>query len=266
MELLNLRGIWDRFSSSLRTLSPLQHIVVAAATYFFLFTVVKDTLTCLQAPLCSLTGIGAFLMACAVTSVGILLPYCFIILLYSQFQQCKDQIRRRQNIIRALSKLLVMSGGVFVLFAFLVIGFTIAEIIFPVTVIPFVTAASAVVLVRVGAEFPKRVPAGQPWALIAMFVLLILSVRYVDLASSKPFTRHLFQVHRGMTGAEVERIMGGHLKNWVQPESEHYLHLNPNFTGEAWYRHTTEGWGNADWGKVVFKDGRAIDAEVCICD
>jgi hypothetical protein len=42
--------------------------------------------------------------------------------------------------------------------------------------------------------------------------------------------------------------------------------LNPGFTGEVWYRHTTEGWGNADWGKVVMTDGRVVDVEICICD
>jgi hypothetical protein len=104
------------------------------------------------------------------------------------------------------------------------------------------------------------------YSVIAFLILVLLSLERIDLNSAKPFTRDLYKVKRGMTGVEVENIMAGHIKNWVQDESEHFLHLNPAFTGEAWFRYTHEAWGNAGWGKVVFADGRVQDVEVCLCD
>ena len=252
-------------SNILRPLSPIQQIAVASATYVFLFTVVSDLATFFLAPLISISGIVAFPLALALTSVGAILP-CYILLrFYSEVRERKTQMREPGNTATVVA--LVLKGlGALIVVIFLIMVLFITEFIFPITAVPFITTTGAFLWIYVGDGTLAHVPAGQRRALIALFVLLILSVRYVDWNTRKPFTRHLFQVHRGMMGPEVERIMGSHLKNWVQPESEHYLHLDPTFTGEVWYRHTNEWWGNADWGKVVMKDGRAVDAEICLCD
>jgi hypothetical protein len=264
--LLNSNNLRIRLSRFLEPLSPVQHVAVASATYVFLFTAVNDIITCCFAPLLSIRWIVLFPYGFAPTVVGVVLPCCILIHLYSQAQKRKPTCRKPPYSLLTV----VISGlkyiGILSLLAFLVFIFMVAEIFFPFSELPFINLAAAVLLIQAGRATMPHIPAGRRRALIAMFVLLILSVRYIDWISSKPFARHMFQVHRGMTGVEVERLMSSHLKDWNQPESEHYRHLDPNFTGEVWYRHTTEGWGNADWGKIVFKDGRAVDAEICICD
>ncbi len=181
-------------------------------------------------------------------------------------QNYRDRRARLNNFLVPLSPLqhvTVASATYFFLFA---IASDVMSCDIPVSAIPLMTTLSALLLIQFAKGTIQRIPVGRRRALVAVFVLLVLSVEYMDLNTRKPFARHLFLVHRGMTGADVERIMSRHLKNWVQPESEHYLHLDPHFTGEAWYRHTTEWWGNTDWGKVGFKDGRVVSAEICLCD
>ena len=146
------------------------------------------------------------------------------------------------------------------IFAFV---FLVTEVFYPISVLPFATTAAAVVLILAGETTVRHLPAGRRRALIAMFVLLILSLRYLDAFETKPFARDMFRVHRGMTGAQVEAIMRRHLKYQNQAESEWYLHLQPHFTGEAWYQVNRR---DIDYGKVAFKDGRAVDAETCFCD
>jgi len=43
---------------------------------------------------------------------------------------------------------------------------------------------------------------------LAIYVLLILSARFVDWNSRKPFLRDLLQLKEGMTGQQVRDIMG----------------------------------------------------------
>ena len=253
-------------SDILRPLSPIQQITCASATYFFLFTIASDVATSFLAPLISIVGIVVgFPVALALTSVGVILPCYILSRFYSEVRKPKEQ--KRGPLHTASVVVLVLKGIVaLVALTFLIMMLFITEFIFPITALPFITTTAAFLWIHVAKGTLGHIPVSQRHALIALFVILILSVRYVDWNTRKPFARHLFQIHRGMTGAEVERIMRSHLKNWVQPESEHYLHLDPTFTGEVWYRHTTKGWGNSDWGKVVMKDGRAVDAEICLCD
>jgi len=265
-ESLNARPARARLVSMLSPLSPTQHVVVASATYFFLFTLFSDLVALFLAPLAVLKGIFILPFALMLTAVAAALPCYLVLRLYAWLRGHTEQPRGPR---RALMN--PVGWGLLCLGAATTLGFAFAalyvvECFWPVTAVPFVTTITATLLILLGETTLSSIPAGRRLALIAAFVLAILSLRYVDLLSSKPFARHLYQIHRGMSGAEVEKIMSSHLKDWNQPESEHYLHLNPGFTGEVWYRHTTEGWGNADWGKVVMTDGRVVDVEVCICD
>lgn len=264
--LLNYRDLRTRLNKFLVPLSPVQHVTVASATYFFLFTIASDVISCFLAPLCSTLGIVTYPIGFVPILVGVVLPCYGLLWIYADTQEGKNHLQKRPSnapavVVRALKYI-----GVLILLTFLVAAFIFAEMIFPVSAIPLMTTLGALLLIHLGKGTVQHIPVGRRRALVAAFVLLVLSVEYMDLNSRKPFARHMFQVHIGMTGADVERIMSGHMKNWVEPESEHYLHLDPHFTGEAWYRHTTEWWGNADWGKVGFKDGRVVSAEICLCD
>ncbi len=95
-----------------------------------------------------------------------------------------------------------------------------------------------------------------PWhtklALIASFLLLILVVRNLEWNTRKPFLRGLDTVQVGMTPAQVDATMQGFMRGPAEGISEH---------GTVVYRHTDEGWGNADIGLITFGDGQVVKVE-----
>jgi len=107
---------------------------------------------------------------------------------------------------------------------------------------------------------------GRPWKekllILGLFVAVLVSVRFVDWNSRKPFLKDLGQIEEGMTVTQVDQIMAGYERG---PEADQPPILEPAEDGSGpaaradrtWvvYRHTTEGWGNSDWGVVGFQDG-----------
>jgi hypothetical protein len=266
MGLLHNPNLRTRFTNFLAPLSPIQHVAVASATYFLLFTIGSDAVCWVTAPLCSTSFKLAMPFAAIPTFIGVVLPGSVILWIYSEIHQLMNGSKGRRPPVAVIVRRMLLYSSVLILSVFPVGVFIFVELWFPVSAVPFVTTLTALTLIQTTKGIMPSVPAGRRRALTALLVIMVLFVKYVDFNTRKPFTRHLFLVHRGMTGAEVEKIMGRHLKNYVEPESDHYLHLEPHFTGTAMYRHTTEWWGNVDWGAVSFEDGRAVGAEVCLCD
>jgi hypothetical protein len=264
-EIVKRSDIWTLLRTFNNQLSPGHHVIVASSTYFFLFTLVTDVICFFAAPLYSIGYIVAFPLCVIPALIGAVLPFFVLFWIYSDLQENKNNSQR--SIARVIIRRFLMYLGMVFLLLFLFAQLIFVEgVIFPVSAIPFVTTSSALLLILCANEAMRHVNIGRKRTVIAMFVLLILSVKFIDLDTRKPFTRHLFLIHKGMSRIAVEKIMSSHLKNWVEPESAHYRHLNPQFSGVVLYRHTTEWWGNADWGKVVFNDGRVVGAEICLCD
>jgi hypothetical protein len=111
---------------------------------------------------------------------------------------------------------------------------------------------------------------GRPWKekllILGLFVAVLVSVRFVDWNSRKPFLKDLGQIEEGMTLSQVDQIMAGYERG---PEAEKPPVLDMMSGGGAseaslsrtWvtYRHTAEGWGNSDWGVVGFRDGLVVE-------
>lgn len=95
-----------------------------------------------------------------------------------------------------------------------------------------------------------------PWrvklALLSTFLLLILVVRNIEWNSRKPFLRALDQVQPGMTTEQMDSAMRGFERGPQAGISDY---------GTVSFRHTEEGWGNADIGLVTFRDGRVVKVE-----
>jgi hypothetical protein len=89
-------------------------------------------------------------------------------------------------------------------------------------------------------------------ALISTFLLLILVTRTIDWNSRKPFLRALDSVQPGMTAAQVDAAMGTFMR---------FPRVGVTEQGSVGYRHTEEGWGNADIGLVTFDGGRVVKVE-----
>lgn len=96
----------------------------------------------------------------------------------------------------------------------------------------------------------------SPWrvklALVGTFLLLILVVRNAEWNSRKPFLRTLGQVQTGMTTEQVDATMRDFVRGPQAGVSEY---------GTVSFRHTDEGWGNADIGLVTFAEGRVVGVE-----
>lgn len=97
-----------------------------------------------------------------------------------------------------------------------------------------------------------RAPLRLKFAFISTFLLLILVVRNIEWNSRKPFMDALNQIQTGMTVAQADAVMRGFMGGPHAGFSEY---------GTVGYRHTDEGWGNADIGLVTFGDGRVVKVE-----
>jgi hypothetical protein len=121
---------------------------------------------------------------------------------------------------------------------------------------------------------PPKVRAG----LLIAFVAGMAGIRFTEWSSRKPFLRDLYSLRPGMTRGEVDAVMGRYLQgtgwpiNPLAPEAA--VHdargglagvsvASPNgqleLKNSRVYRHTNEGWGNADWGIVRFEGDRVVE-------
>ena len=94
-----------------------------------------------------------------------------------------------------------------------------------------------------------RAPWRVKFALVSTFLLVILMVRNFEWNTRKEFLRDLAFVESGMTRMQVENIMHAYFENQTSDANT------------LAFRHTNEGWGDADVGLVTFQDGRVVHVE-----
>ena len=102
-------------------------------------------------------------------------------------------------------------------------------------------------------------PIREKVLILAVFVTLIFSLRFIDWNSRKPFLRGFYRIEEGMTHRQVEQIMGCYTRSVgtnAQVDGEGYT-----VTGNVSYTHTDEGWGNSDIGLLTFQGGRVAEIE-----
>ncbi len=122
----------------------------------------------------------------------------------------------------------------------------------PSVVAVLVTIAYCLVVLLVAMSLLWSFPGRLRIAAALLTCLAIFAIRLTDTNSRKPFLRSLSQVQTGMTVAEVDRIMAGFQRSPAGPGE-----LAP--AGTVGFRHTDEGWGNADIGLVTFHGGHVVE-------
>ena len=142
--------------------------------------------------------------------------------------------------------------------------YLILDVAFAVSVYWQVVAIYAAFWVLVGALLLVGSPGREKLLILGLLVVALFSIRFVDWNSRKPFLKDLYRVQEGMTIAEVEQIMGDYMGGICYPD--HSLGLPARESAaeveelalpdRAVYRHTSEGWGNSDWGEIWFEKGR----------
>jgi len=141
--------------------------------------------------------------------------------------------------------------------------FLILDFVFTVSLYVRFVAIYAAFWVLVGALLLWGRPLREELLILALFVIVLFSVRFIDWHSRKPFLRDLYSIKEGMTPAQVDQIMGGYMKgHYGGPPGSHtqyeFDEQGDVVTGGVTYRHTNEGWGNSDWGTVTFENGRVV--------
>ena len=95
---------------------------------------------------------------------------------------------------------------------------------------------------------------------LVLLVTFLFAVRFVDWNSRKPFLKDINRIQEGMTPAQVDHIMAGYLREngGGPPGSDDQYQFNERgeiVGGWVTFRHTDEGWGDSDWGVVIFENG-----------
>jgi hypothetical protein len=160
------------------------------------------------------------------------------------------------TILRRPSSVLLRNSSLITAIALLAIGFALYlwfEIAGHSMLYPLVaTGAFAAFFALPALLLLWRAPWRTKLALISTFLLLILLVRNFEWNTRKPFLRAMNTVQMGMTPAQVDAAMRGFMRGPAQGISEY---------GTVVYRHTDEGWGNADIGLITFGDGQVAKVE-----
>lgn len=128
------------------------------------------------------------------------------------------------------------------------------ERIVPVSVMPFSTSFGAVVFILVGLWLTQSWQSRPRITVLAIYTLLILSTRFVDWNSRKPFVRDLLRLREGMTSQQVKGVMSRYLANHDAADV-----TQANAT--LYYRHSDRPEYNQDWGNITMRDGKVVAVE-----
>lgn len=248
-------------------LCDLSHIHLAIAgisILFLLFSITRDIRVLMYSPLAKSTA--SLILSFPLVSTGLVLLSIALHCLYLKIHEIRRRIEEQEYGPRKLIALITPCIGITIFINFLIAFFMLVDaFVAPLTAVPLVTSLCGILLVLCVWEVSK-VTIRRRVVMLSMLLALILSLNYIDFSSRKPFMRDLSKLRIGMTGAQVQAIMDRYYHNWYEEEGEHFFHLDPAYTGGKMYRHTKEGWANADWGRVEFKEGRVVDVEICLCD
>ena len=133
----------------------------------------------------------------------------------------------------------------------LFVGF---DALFAISLSPTWTALAVLVGWAISAAYSSQASRVGFLFLCLLFSGATVGVRWLNENSRKPFLRDFQRLHSGMTRDEVERVMGHYLHGAAGPT------LPPGVDKDAAiYRHTNDGWGDADWGVVRFQQDRVVE-------
>jgi hypothetical protein len=166
--------------------------------------------------------------------------------------------RARGSWARARIALLVLLSW-FALGAFLVL-----DLRYAISLSYRFVALYAAFWVLVGALLLHDRPLPAKLVVLALLVIVLFSVRFVDWTSRKPFLKDFARIQEGMTPAQVDRIMEGYIKETGGEPSGSENEIEYDERGEivsGWvtYRHTDKSWGDSDLGVVTLRQGRVTE-------
>jgi hypothetical protein len=245
---------------SSRELPAWQNALIGFTAWFWLFSVVGDLLLVSGSYSIEPDNLVAFPFLLLIFGIVFLFPLTMSIrgiqYIYDYLKHQKLEIPFYKHILNFLGWLI--HAAVLIVWPFYVFLFLDVKAL---TLVPFLTTVSALLWLGVGVSLTKNQPTRKRLIIIPLAILFILSVKFIDWNSRKPFLRDLYSVKTGMAGAEVKNIMEKYDKPGIHREPRSGEYLNSEFTGEESYWHTREGWGNADIGTIRFQNGQVIEVK-----
>lgn len=244
---------------SLSRLSIPQKAFVAITLLWLAFSLARETISFVSSPLLRVDGFILYIFAIPLTFIGTVLPLLLIIWLCWKISRHLQHNDARRSIYKAIRAELDGSVGI-ALFIFVLTSpiYLLIEDFMSFSVLPLTTPGCGVLGAIVGYWVFKSLAVKNRLTLLCLLLCLVLATEYLDWNPRKSLLRDMYRVRRGMTVAEVERIMDGHIKGYNQPEN-----LARDFGGEGLivYIGGTGGSYNADIGEITILDGKVEGVE-----
>jgi hypothetical protein len=144
--------------------------------------------------------------------------------------------------------------------------YLVLDAVYSVSVYFQFVAIYAIFWVLIGLLLLIGSPRREKLLILGLFVVVLFSTRAVNWNSRKPFLRDLYRVKEGMAVEQVEQIMGQYMRGGYWP-SHPLASVEEPISGTEEpaspdimvYRHTSEGWGDSDWGEIRFEEGRVVE-------
>jgi hypothetical protein len=215
---------------------------------------------CVSAPLMKQFGLLTSAISIALTFLCIGAPALWLVWLFTKRGADLDN-SASPPFIRVADWLVRYAGMVLVAVALMGLYYELERSL-PFSVIPFAAGTCGMLWVLPACFIARGpgIPVTTKLVLLAAGLTMIISVRFLDGNSQKPFIRDLLTVRSGMTRPEVDGIMGRYLRpEWEDSTDDLYHGIDPN--GLVVYRPSHEAAYNADWGIVRFKDGKVFSVE-----
>jgi hypothetical protein len=144
--------------------------------------------------------------------------------------------------------------------------FLLLDLAFAVSVYLQFVVIYAAFWILVGALLLIGRPLREKLLILGLFLVLVVSIYFVDWNSRKPFLKDFHRIEAGMTEQQVDQIMAGYMKSYGGGPPASLREYEPEYDGQGrlltgWitYRHTKEGWGDSDWGEITFADGQVVE-------
>ena len=219
-------------------------LVIAASTAWLLVTIFGDLSLSISSLLLRSEPHGVIWISMVVIILGCVLPLLlslkFVVTEARAKAHCAPRKKRR---ISHWTLLPAIGGSGYLLY--------LIERIEPVTVMPLSTTVGTLIFTVVAFWLLRQSPIQTRLTIVSICAVMILSTRFMDWNSRKPFLRDLLRLRNGMTGEQVKGIMSRHT---TSEEADDDM----NTSATLYYRHSDDAEYNADWGKITMRGGRVV--------
>lgn len=246
------------FSGRIEGLSVYHHVLMAFSGWLLFFTLIDDTYQITGIP--NIKPEDLYLLGLAIFFISFFFVFPCAAAVWGVYHIKNNDYRLKGRFPRL--RLVAIIGSAFSSFVACVLCplaiFIFVDMFAAITVIPLATAFCGTLWILFSLGLTQEQPLRKRATIITAMLLLILSIKFIDWNYNKSLARDRFQIRKGMIGIEVERIMGRYQKNFIQPESENYLHLNIEYTGTSLF----SAWDNDTYLDITFQDGRVVNVEI----